>query len=54
MTYRVRYVAGPYSGTLTVEAEDDEYAVDIARARVRREMTLPMYADNYRIVGEGA
>jgi hypothetical protein len=50
LTYTVRYVAGPYSGTRTVSAEDEEQAVSVVRARVRREMTLPMYSESYRVV----
>ena len=50
MTYTVRYVAGPYSGTRTVSAEDAEHAVAIVRSHVRREMTLTMYSESYRVV----
>lgn len=50
--YTVRYYAGPYSGTREVTAEDGEQAIAIVRARVRREMTLPMYSDGYKIVAE--
>lgn len=46
--YRVHYYAGTYSGHRDVEAEDGERAVSLVRARIRREMTLPMYADGYR------
>lgn len=51
MTYRVRYQAGTYSGTRTVNAEDDEQALAKVRAWVHSEMCAPMYAESYRIVG---
>ena len=50
MNYTVRYQAGTYSGTRTVTADDSEEAIAIVRARIRREMTLPMYSDSYSIV----
>ena len=46
--YRVHYYAGSYSGHRDVEALDAEHAIAIVRARIRREMSLPMYADGYR------
>lgn len=49
--YTVRYVAGPYSGTRDVYAESEEQAIAMVRAKIRREMTLPMYSDSYRVVG---
>lgn len=48
--YTVRYQAGPYSGTRTVEADDEEHARAIVKARIRKHMTLPMYSDSYRVV----
>jgi hypothetical protein len=45
--FRVHYVAGPYSGHCDVDADDAAQAVAIVRAKIRREMTLPMYADSY-------
>jgi len=51
-TYTVKYYAGPYSGTRTVTAEDPQEAIDQVRGWVRREMTLPMYADGYKIVNQ--
>lgn len=50
MLFTVRYQAGPYSGTRSVNAEDDEQAIAIVRKRVRREMSLPMYSESYRVV----
>ncbi len=50
MTFTVRYQAADYSGTRTVEAESEDDAIRIVRARIRREMSLPMYSDNYRVV----
>jgi len=49
-TYKVKYQAGPYSGTREVQAEDAEQAIAIVRARIRKEMTLPMYSDSYKII----
>ena len=49
MRVAVRYSAGPYSGTRTVNAEDTEEAIAIVRARIRKEMTLPMYSESYRV-----
>lgn len=50
MTYTVRYYAGPYSGNRTVNASDEEEAIEKVRGQIRREMTLPMYSDGYKIV----
>ncbi len=52
MTYKVKYYAGTYSGTRTVNAEDSEQAIAKVKAQIRREMTLPMYADGYKVVEE--
>ena len=49
--YTVKYHAGPYSGTRTVMARDSNEAIAIVRGRIRREMTLPMYSESYRIEG---
>lgn len=51
-SFIVRYVAGPYSGTRTVTAEDEDQAISLVRKEIRRQMTLPMYSDSYRIVRE--
>lgn len=48
--FTVRYVAGSYSGTRTVAADDEETALAMVRARIRGEMTLPMYSESYRVV----
>lgn len=48
--YTVRYQAGPYSGTRSVNADDEDQAIAIVRQRVRREMSLSMYSESYRIV----
>lgn len=50
MTYTIAYYAGPYEGRRTVEADDVEQAIAIVRAWVRRRMSMPMYADGYRVV----
>jgi len=38
-----------WQGTRTVNAEDEERAIAIVRARIRREMSLPMYYESYRL-----
>ena len=48
--YTVKYYAGTYSGTKTVSADDEEHAIAKVKAWVRREMSIPMYADGYKIV----
>lgn len=50
MTYKVKYCAGTYSGIRTVHAEDPEEAISKVRAWVRKEMSLSMYSDSYKIV----
>ena len=51
MTYTIAYYAGTYEGRRSVEADDGDDAIAQVRAWVRRTMTLPTYADGYRIVG---
>lgn len=48
--YTVKYYAGTYSGKRTVDAEDGDEAISKVRTWVRKQMTLSMYADGYRIV----
>jgi len=48
--YTIRYYAATYTGTMTVCAEDEETAIAIVRAKVRKLMTLPMYSDSYEVV----
>lgn len=50
MTFKVRYYAGPYSGVREAEAEDSEIAIAKVKAQIHREMSLPMYAEGYRVV----
>lgn len=50
--YTVKYYAGSYSGTRTVQAEDSEEAIAKVKAWVRKEMSLSMYADGYKVVSE--
>lgn len=50
MYYTVKYHAGTYSGTRTVSADDEEHAIARVRAMIRKDMSLPMYSDSYRIV----
>ncbi len=52
MYYDVKYQAGTYSGTRRVSAEDEEQAIAKVRAWVRREMSLPMYSDSYKVINE--
>lgn len=49
-TYTVRYYAGPYKGTRNVQAEDSEEAIAKVRRMIRKDMSMPMYADGYSIV----
>lgn len=51
MTFTVEYYAATYKGTETVNADDEEQAIAIVRARVRKRMTLPMYSDGYKVIG---
>lgn len=46
----VRYRAGTYSGTRTVWAADEIAAIDKVRRSIRKEMTLSMYSESYRVV----
>lgn len=48
--FKVEYYAGPYSGTREVYAEDEDEAIEKVRAWVRREMSLSMYSDGYKII----
>jgi hypothetical protein len=50
MIYTIKYQAGTYSGIRTISANDEEEAIAKVRAKVRREMTLPMYSDSYKII----
>jgi len=52
VTYTIEYYAGPYEGRRTVEADGPEAAIAQVRAWVRRNMTLPMYADGYRVISD--
>ena len=52
--YIVRYSAGTYTGTRAVHADDEEDAIRLVRAWVRRQMTLPMYSESYRVVDREA
>lgn len=49
-TYKVKYYAGPYSGTRTVKAPDEYEAIIKVKAMIRRECTLSMYSDGYEII----
>lgn len=50
MKYTIKYHAGAYSGKRTVFADDEEEAIAKVRASIRREMSLPMYSDSYKVV----
>lgn len=49
-TYTIKYYAGTYEGTRTVQAEDGEEAIDKVKAWIRREMTIPMYSMGCSII----
>jgi hypothetical protein len=48
--FKVKYYAGPYSGTRSVNAEDEDQAIAIVKHQIRKDMSLPMYSDGYRII----
>jgi len=48
--YTVAYQAGTYAGERTVQAEDSDHAIAIVKAWVRRQMSLPMYYESYRVM----
>jgi hypothetical protein len=50
MTYTVKYQAGTYSGTRTVQADDEKHAIAKVRAEIRKNMTLSMYSDSYKVL----
>jgi hypothetical protein len=50
MTFYVKYQAATYTGIKTVNAADGEEAINKVKSWVRKEMTLPMYSDSYKIV----
>lgn len=39
MKYRVRYYAGPHSGSIDLDAENEEHAKALAGAQVQRELS---------------
>lgn len=54
MRVTVSYQAGTYSGERTVHIEDhecNEDAIAKVRSQIRREMTVPMYSESYRVGG---
>lgn len=38
MNYRVRYYAGPHTGSIDLKAESAEHAIALCQAQVQREM----------------
>lgn len=50
MIYIVKYYAGTYEGRQEVEADDQEEAIAKVKRYVRRNMTMSMYADGYKVV----
>lgn len=48
--YTIRYHAATYTDTMSVCAEDEEQAIAIVRAKVRKLMTISMYSDSYEVV----
>ena len=51
MTYRVEYWLATYHGFREVNAEDAEIAVAKVKGWARRQMSLPMYYESYKVVG---
>lgn len=49
-TYKVKYQASTYSGVREVLASDEESAIAKVRSMIRKQMTLPMYSDSYKIL----
>lgn len=52
MLFKVKYYAGTYNGTKAVSADDEEEAIAKVKAWVGKEMTIPMYADGYKVVDQ--
>lgn len=50
MRFRVRFQFATYSGVRNVEAEDCDHAIAKVRAQVRREASMPMASESYRII----
>ena len=48
--FTVEYQAATYQGRRTVWATDEEAAIAKIQRQIRREMTLPMYYEHYRVV----
>ena len=48
--YKIQYQAGPYKGTIEVIADDGEIAMRIAKRKIRKQMSLPMYSESYKII----
>lgn len=48
--YIVQYYAGTYNGNKTVYAEDQEDAISQVRTWVRKNCTLSMYSDGYKVI----
>lgn len=48
--YEIKYQAGPYEGTRFVFADDEDEAISKVKLQIRRQMTLSMYYDSYKVV----
>ncbi len=48
--YVIQYHAATYSGTRTVWADDGDEAIAKVRRMIRKEMSLSMYSDSYKII----
>lgn len=48
--YLVKYYAGTYGGEKWFQADDEDHAIAKCKAWVRREMTISMYADGYKVI----
>lgn len=51
MTFTVRYQYGTYSGTRVVNARDCDDAIAKVKAIIRREGSLTMVSESYKVVG---
>ncbi len=50
MRFTVRYEVGPYNGAMIVNAVDSEDAIAIVRTQIRKDVTITMYSESYRVV----
>lgn len=48
--YTVKYQAATYSGKRRVQADDEDHAIAKVKSEIRREMSIPMYYESYKVV----